>query len=570
MHMSYSVQQRPRIRPTVLLLLLLLAALPLLNACGGNAQIRQLATANQSKFMKALLHAEQIGIPTAMLRPVLTWQQQLSASSSPFSPFNDQPIDDYYRHLDQSYLQLTSQLDSLVLTSSEQLHSRANHDVANAQSTLKQLQAQGLPAQNFSPRLVQMQGMLQHAQLPKDYILVSGRAQDLLQTLQFMRTTSSHLLALKSLIGLLQSVSLDADAVTAQTAYNLDQQQFPAVSSVAALQMLRARVDAQYLQSSTIMLQAIPLITADRLSTLDAQIKQLPTYHIDDALYQQKLLADRAMVHPHMNIQDYRTFAGKVDADITATQFTVLHAEASQFLQQFHQEAQSWGNAHSYYDAYNGQYYMLDAGYLAQGVGSDLDYAFTQAASVQDIQNVIDQINVELFNLKLMETDANDTTAYDQVHGTDIQALNHYQLQRGQVIIVSLAQQALRLYQDGRLVQAFPVTTGRAELPSPPGVWSIMNRQSPTLFKSSDPPDSPYWYPPTHINYAILFHDGGYFIHDSWWRVNYGPGTQFPHYDAGGDETYAGTGSHGCINLPTDEAGWLYNNTSWNTTVIVY
>ncbi|MFL5703233.1 MAG: L,D-transpeptidase, partial [Ktedonobacteraceae bacterium] len=87
---------------------------------------------------------------------------------------------------------------------------------------------------------------------------------------------------------------------------------------------------------------------------------------------------------------------------------------------------------------------------------------------------------------------------------------------------------------------------------------------------SSDPPDSPYWYPPTPINYAINYHSDGYFIHDAWWRGNFGPGTQFPHYDVGGDEAYARNGSHGCINMPENDAAWLYANTNYNTQIIVY
>ena len=43
-------------------------------------------------------------------------------------------------------------------------------------------------------------------------------------------------------------------------------------------------------------------------------------------------------------------------------------------------------------------------------------------------------------------------------------------------MIVSLAGQAMRLYEDGKLVRAFLVTSGRAERPSLPGLWSIQER----------------------------------------------------------------------------------------------
>src|SRR6266699_3011866 len=117
-----------------------------------------------------------------------------------------------------------------------------------------------------------------------------------------------------------------------------------------------------------------------------------------------------------------------------------------------------------------------------------------------------------------------------------------------------------------KTIYLLPVTRCQAL----PGIWTVQNRQSPTEFKSTDPPGSPFWYPPTHINYAILYHWGGFFVHDAWWRVNYGPGTQFPHYDTGGDETFSGNGSHGCINMQEDQAAWVYNHTNWNTIIAVY
>ncbi len=151
-----------------------------------------------------------------------------------------------------------------------------------------------------------------------------------------------------------------------------------------------------------------------------------------------------------------------------------------------------------------------------------------------------------------------------------MQLLKHYNLQKGQVIIVSTIEQALRLYQDGKLVKSFLVTTGRVELPALPGNWTVQNRESPTVFKSPEPKGSPYWYPDTPIHYAILYHHGGYFIHDSCWRADYGPGTQFPHYDSGGDESFGGDGSHGCVNVQLDQAAWLYNNTDFNTQIVIY
>ena len=161
-------------------------------------------------------------------------------------------------------------------------------------------------------------------------------------------------------------------------------------------------------------------------------------------------------------------------------------------------------------------------------------------------------------------------TPYNQMHTTDTQMLSHYNLTKKQVLVVSLAEQAMRVYQNGKLVNSYHVTTGRQELPSLPGVWSVLDRRSPVIFSAAEPKGSPFWFPDTPISYAILYHFGGYFVHDAPWRANFGPGTQFPHQDASGTTAYnfadkhTGWDSHGCINENCKKASlagwWVYNH----------
>ncbi len=269
-------------------------------------------------------------------------------------------------------------------------------------------------------------------------------------------------------------------------------------------------------------------------------------------------------------MSDYLKVATQINADLASIQSSLVQAVAVQTINRLDQSAKSWGQAHIFHDTFNNNNYILTAGYTLDGMGSLLNEELGAASSLADYQAVIDEENNDLYNLQLLEANYYDSTLYNHVHATDLQLLDHYNLTHSQVLVVSLVEQALRIYQDGNLVAAFHVTTGRVELPSLPGIWSVVNRQAPTVFKSSDPPDSPYWYPPTPINYAIMYHDGGYYVHDAWWRQNFGPGTQFPHYDTGGDETFAGNGSHGCINMQEDQAAWVYSHTDWNTVIAVY
>jgi len=136
----------------------------------------------------------------------------------------------------------------------------------------------------------------------------------------------------------------------------------------------------------------------------------------------------------------------------------------------------------------------------------------------------------------------------------------------GKLIKVVISRQWLWAYDNGKVVFDTPVTTAQPGLVTPTGTFQIFSHLHPTTFYSPWPPGSPYWYPPTHINYAMGWHSGGYFIHDSYWRSVYGPGTNVWHYDpVDGYET----GTHGCITGPLQAIIWLYNWAPNGTTVEV-
>jgi len=118
-------------------------------------------------------------------------------------------------------------------------------------------------------------------------------------------------------------------------------------------------------------------------------------------------------------------------------------------------------------------------------------------------------------------------------------------------IVVSLSQQHLWAYDDGQLILETDVTTGRPELPTPPGDYHIFARFSPYEMISPWPYGSPFWYPSAWVQYAMEFLEGGYFLHDAPWRDWFGPGSQY------------GDGTHGCINIPGG-LGWGPMFQLWN------
>ena len=125
----------------------------------------------------------------------------------------------------------------------------------------------------------------------------------------------------------------------------------------------------------------------------------------------------------------------------------------------------------------------------------------------------------------------------------------------GKEIIVSLSRQWMWAYQNGVQVYNSPVMTGRPALPTPTGTYHVFLKLHPTTFTSPWPPGSPYWYPPTYINYALEWRAGGFFLHDSWWHSVYGPGTNGWHYDPQFGWQW---GTHGCVAMPLSAAAWLY------------
>ncbi len=137
---------------------------------------------------------------------------------------------------------------------------------------------------------------------------------------------------------------------------------------------------------------------------------------------------------------------------------------------------------------------------------------------------------------------------------------------QGKVIVISLSRQWMYVYQNGALVYNAAVMTGRPSLATPTGTYHVFAKLSPTTFYSPWPPGSPYYYPPTHINYALEWKVGGFFLHDSWWHSVYGPGTNGWHYDP----VYGWQwGTHGCVAMPISAAAWLYNWAPIGTTVQV-
>lgn len=570
----YNSQRRRGSKKAIFMTLVLLMTV-LLSACSGDPQAQQNANVQKTHLDRSLAYARSIGVPATALQPIVKQERQISSTNAPFTLFSGQPVTDYYNSMAQSYQALTLRVSNLEKQVTAQDDYQAYSDIQNFETAIAERRSQNfIEVKTFMAQLAQDQALLARAHTPNDYLQISYSARRSSQALQLMGPAYDKLQSLQQMTQQLQASNVDVTALTQQESNDLTL--FRSASKPEDFTNLINQLSAQLQQANVFSVQAIPYVGAYqgalKLQKFSAQIDEARGYGANVATFVLHLHNDQVALSSARSEQ-YAGVLSQIDNDVAAIQIPLISSKTHYYLQQFKHEVQVWGNHHRFADGFDGKAYNLDYEYDQQGIGSDLDAAVQSAQTVDDYQSAISLINNSLIHLKAMEQDYTDGAPWDWAHAADFTLLKRYNLYgsgSGSVMVVSLVEQTMRFYQGGKLMRAFHVTTGQYERPSPPGLWNIFLREHPTEFKSSEPPGSAFWYPPTKINYAMEYHDGGYFFHDSWWRADYGVGTNFPHYDSGGDEAFAGNGSHGCINMAPDDASWLYSHSGYGTAVIVY
>lgn len=111
-------------------------------------------------------------------------------------------------------------------------------------------------------------------------------------------------------------------------------------------------------------------------------------------------------------------------------------------------------------------------------------------------------------------------------------------------IRVNLSEQKMYAYEDGYLIKEFLVSTGRRPLVTPAGEFEVF-RKLPTHVYSG-----PGYYLPG-VKWNLNFKPQ-YYIHGTYWHSNFGHPM-----------------SHGCVNMKTEEAGWVYEFAEVGTTVMI-
>ena len=114
----------------------------------------------------------------------------------------------------------------------------------------------------------------------------------------------------------------------------------------------------------------------------------------------------------------------------------------------------------------------------------------------------------------------------------------------GRSIVIATAEQRIYAYENGQLVRSHLVSTGRSVTPTVRGDFKVYVK-----YRADDMSGPDYFLP--QVPYTMYFYQG-YAIHGTYWHNSFGRPM-----------------SHGCVNLPVDEAGWFFNWAEVGTPVRV-
>jgi lipoprotein-anchoring transpeptidase ErfK/SrfK len=112
-------------------------------------------------------------------------------------------------------------------------------------------------------------------------------------------------------------------------------------------------------------------------------------------------------------------------------------------------------------------------------------------------------------------------------------------------IDIDLTNQQLAAYEGQKLVRLTPVSTGLPRTPTPTGQYHIQFK-----LRYDDMSGADYYLP--NVPYVMYFH-GGYGIHGTYWHAKFGQPM-----------------SHGCVNVPTEVAEWLFDWATVGTMVNIH
>jgi L,D-transpeptidase catalytic domain len=548
------------LRPTprwVMALMLLVVLSMALAGCGDDPN-QAAAQQGKSRLDNELRHARTaLGLPDSMLQPIITQEIKIASGEGGFN-YN-------YQDAASNYTVLYNQLVSIEQNAQATLQKQANDDIQALSQAVTQLRGQGFGEIDvYQARLDQVVQDYNNARTVGDLARVDTTAQQQTAALHALWPAYQKLQDFKTILRTLQNVGMNSAMGQIEYQQNLDaiRAGLPADRYAKLVDV----IDGQIVQLMADQAEAIPFIGASLLDSFQARINLLQNYGQDTAAFQQQHDQDVTLLKAAKSTTDYLQLGQTVNKQIDAMSLPLLKAKAYSDYAQL-RKLVDYASAIRLTSKWDGSTYSAAYEYanrfLGIGDAHDVLYAAKNLESYQNADDVIVNLTI---NLRALLDNLKDTTPHSQPHSSDLWLINTAYHLTGKVIVVSLREQTLRVYENGQMVWWSYVTTGRAELPSWPGLHYAMFKLYHTEFTSPEPKGSPFWYAPTPINYAIAYAPNGFFIHDAWWRAQFGPDTNLPHWDPAAFDG----GSHGCINLPENNMAWLFNWTPNGIPIVVY
>ncbi|HEX8995784.1 MAG TPA: L,D-transpeptidase [Ktedonobacterales bacterium] len=530
----------------------------LLSGCGSSAS-QTLAAQNKMKLDRELAHARtDLALPDSMLHPIEAQEQTIASGAGGWN-YN-------YQDAATNYGLLYTQLLGVEQTASETLKTQASADLKAFSDALSARSSQGFSeTEIYRGRLQQAIADLGAAQRPGDYARVDTFIRQQTEALNSMGPAYDKLQELNKVI--LAVSAAGYNSVLAQTLYQQDLSAFTNASSADRYASLVGVIDGQITQIEADQTEALPYIGSTLLDQFQASIDLLKSYGQPTANFQSQHDDDQRQLQAAKSFADYLTLSQAINKQAAAMTLPLMRGLALRELRTLQRDINYVNGNFSQVDPANGQSYPDAYEYSNPFQSAGVVSAELQSArTVNDYQAAYFQAFTLDTNLHALLDNLKDKTPHYLPHATDLTLLRTYSLLHGRVVVVALREQTARFYQDGKLVFWSYVTTGGVDTPSVPGLNYAMVKLQHTVFTSPDPPGSPLWYAPTPINYAIEYALYGYFLHDAWWRAEFGPYTNLPHWDPA---AFNG-GSHGCVNFPLNQMSNVYSWVNLGTPVILY
>lgn len=497
-------------------------------------------TAKQ-KLDTTIQQARNEGVPSTLLQPVVSSEANVDNEQSQSKQVND-------------YNALTTQTQSIISQATDDAKTQASQSIEAANTALAARQADGyLNLERFTSQIAQLQNGFQTSTTPKAYASIQTQAKQINSSLDEMVTTYKDFSLLRSATSQMDGQHLNTG--NADQEIKADSQAFDNATTVQDFISLKQVIDAQVQELAATQMQAGYILTLTKLNSFQGLVNQAKQSGIDTSSYAAVSTDVMKSLTTASSPDDYSKISANLDSKMDDLSSQIDKQQATNDLNTL-QNLINYGN----------QQKLLV--YEYQMDHDDVQAQINSASSVSDIQQADDTLNTDITNIRAFYANATDSTPYNQPHNSDLNLINSYKFS-GKVAVVSLNEQTIRLYNNGHLDMAFYVVTGRPELGTPAGVWHIFYKETNIQFKSDESPNSPFWFPPTPINYAMEFRSDGYFIHDATWRRQFGPGSNVPHADYSSG-IYSDDGSHGCINVSLYDTRQVFNWVEIGTPVIIY